>query len=201
MTRTDIINYLIEKYGYKNYLEIGVQKGVNFRAVKAKYKIGVDPDPASAATHKITSDEFFKQEQSARFDIVFIDGLHHSEQTFIDIINSLNRLKENGAIVMHDCLPTDEKMQQVPRLVKKWTGDVWKAFVRFRTINPSFARTINTDYGCGLILPFLQEQRLQAREQLTWQNLEINRKKWMNIISPKEFKEIASTYSGKFGNK
>lgn len=200
MTRTDIINYLIQKFGYKHYLEIGVQRGNNFRAVNCQFKAGVDPDPASAATHKMTSDEFFKRDKSARFDIIFIDGLHHFDQAFNDIINSLNRLSENGAIVMHDCLPKTEIMQRVPREVKEWTGDAWKAFVRFRTINPSFARTIETDYGCGLILPFLKEKRLNTTEPLTWQNFQINRSKWMNIISTEDFKEIVSTYSAKFGN-
>lgn len=110
MTRTQIINNFIEKYNYKNYLEIGVQAGVNFRKVKCKRKVGVDPDKKSAATIKKTSDDFFKDNQE-KFDIIFIDGLHLQEQVIRDCINALKFLNEGGTIIWHDCLPTTEKMQ------------------------------------------------------------------------------------------
>ena len=38
----DIMNYLINSYNYKSYLEIGIQNGYTFTAVKCEYKIGVD---------------------------------------------------------------------------------------------------------------------------------------------------------------
>ena len=48
MTRTEIINGLIEKYGYKSYLEIGVntpaQPGYNWTGVNIETKHGVDPN-------------------------------------------------------------------------------------------------------------------------------------------------------------
>ena len=61
--RTDIINSLIQKFGYTTYLEIGVQNGVNFKRVICKYKVGVDPDPKVElyGVYKMTSDHFFKQ--------------------------------------------------------------------------------------------------------------------------------------------
>ncbi|HEX4839282.1 MAG TPA: hypothetical protein VFU89_02430 [Rhabdochlamydiaceae bacterium] len=57
--RTDLINYLIVKNGYKKYLEIGVADGENFRRINAPEKVGVDPSPAASATYRMTSDEFF----------------------------------------------------------------------------------------------------------------------------------------------
>ena len=59
MTRTELLN-LIANYIYaETYLEIGVQRGVNFQKVNVKHKTGVDPDTNSAATIHKPSDEFF----------------------------------------------------------------------------------------------------------------------------------------------
>lgn len=41
--RISLINYLINKYNFSTYLEIGVQKGKSFFPIKCKKKIGVDP--------------------------------------------------------------------------------------------------------------------------------------------------------------
>ena len=59
------------------------------------------------------------------FDLVFIDGLHTYEQVKKDIINSLNCLKENGVVLVHDCMPDCMSKQAVPRYRMTWNGDVW----------------------------------------------------------------------------
>lgn len=193
MKRYFIINSLVKKFHYKNYLEIGVQQGASFNAVQCANKTGVDPDPKAGATYVMTSDEFFKKEKSQMFDIVFIDGSHRSDQALMDIFNSLNRLNPGGAIVMHDCLPENEDMQKIPRITKKWTGNVWKAFVRFRTINPSLAFTVDTDHGCGVIIPSMKGDMLEDREDLSWNNFVQNKKRWMNIKTSAEFERWISS--------
>ncbi len=40
----------------------------------------------------MTSDDFFRQYQGPLFDLIFIDGLHLSEQVLTDIRNSLQWL-------------------------------------------------------------------------------------------------------------
>ena len=130
--RWDIINQLIKDNGYQSYLEIGVyNKAWNFDKIKCKKKVGVDPNKSVGATFALTSDDFFAQNKE-KFDIIFIDGLHHNEQVQSDIHNSLNSLNENGSIVVHDCNPTTKEMQQVPRIQGEWTGDVWRAWVAYR---------------------------------------------------------------------
>jgi predicted O-methyltransferase YrrM len=110
--RTDVINYLISKYGYKKYLEIGVRKASdNFNKIKCETRVGVDPKPRGVCTHKMTSDDFFLQNKKM-FDIVFIDGLHIEEQVEKDIKNSLAILAANGTIVVHDCNPPTEWHQR-----------------------------------------------------------------------------------------
>ena len=82
MKRTDIINKLIQTNNYENYLEVGLDDGINFNNIKIKNKVSVDPAEGiyskSLPTHKMTSDEFFNKNKN-KFDIVFIDGLHHGD--------------------------------------------------------------------------------------------------------------------------
>ena len=88
MTRTEIIQVLINKTNGKNYLEIGMGPGTNFSQIQCENKVCVDPTPTVPVTFTLTSDEFFKQNKD-KFDVVFIDGLHWSEQVYKDIINKL----------------------------------------------------------------------------------------------------------------
>jgi hypothetical protein len=79
MLRTDIINYLIERYNYNSYLEIGVQfPHSNYDKIEIQNKVGVEPYPAQDLLHKhiveLTSDMFFKSlEDNVKYDIIFID--------------------------------------------------------------------------------------------------------------------------------
>ena len=150
-SRSNLINYLIGLYGYTSYLEIGVDCGSNFERVHCAYKVGVDPsDKYDKITFNITSDEFFAQ-NTEKFDIVFIDGLHLSDQVVKDIQNSLDVLNPLGTIIMHDCLPNSEFAQSRERLGDHWNGDVWKAFAHYRKNADLVMFTVNTDQGLGFI--------------------------------------------------
>jgi hypothetical protein len=189
MNRTKIINLIAQKISAQNYLEIGVFDGQNLNSVNIPNKTGVDPDKKSKATIFKTSDDFFL-ENDKKFDIIFIDGLHHADQVEKDINNSLNSLNEHGYIVCHDMLPTDKNMEAVPRKQGIWTGDCWKAWVKIRETRSDLSMfVIDTDYGCGIIT-FGSQDVLQISEELTFENYQKNRQKWMNVISVKEFEEM-----------
>ena len=189
MSRTDIINILIKKHGYKSFLEIGVDTGHNQRAVQCEKRVGVDPDPlvmgVPLTSHLMTSDAFFEQNTDT-FDIVFVDGLHEAEQVYRDIINSLKVLNKGGTIVCHDMSPIEEVHQIVPRESRVWNGDCWKAWVQLRTELKNSMFVVNTDWGCGVIQEGKQT-KLKLVEELTYDNLVINRKKWLNLIEVDEF--------------
>lgn len=150
-SRSNLINFLITLYGYKSYLEIGVNDGANFERVNCSFKVGVDPeDRYDKITHNITSDEFFAINKDT-FDIIFIDGLHVSEQVIVDIKNSLDILNPLGTIVMHDCLPANEIVQLPERQSDHWNGDVWKAFAHYRSDPNLTMFTVLADQGLGVI--------------------------------------------------
>ena len=146
--RWDLIQHIINKYNYKNYLEIGCDKDQSFSKIKIKNKTGVDP--VSGGTIRDTSDNFFKTNKD-KFDIIFIDGLHHYEQVIKDIYNSLDILNNNGHILVHDCLPRTIAHQAIPRYRGSWNGDVWKSIVELRTKNNLEVFTCEIDFGVGII--------------------------------------------------
>jgi len=180
MTRTDIINRIIRQSGYKSYLEIGIRNpDDNYNQIRIAHKIGVDPN--AKATYLLTSDEYFSQNKEM-FDIIFIDGLHHAEQVYKDVINSLKFLNANGTIVLHDCIPKDEEMQIIPQEQEEWTGDVWKAFVRLRAERDDLSmHVIDADYGVGIIRRGKQET-INITKKLTFKDFEENKKYWLNIL-------------------
>jgi hypothetical protein len=194
--RYDIINHLLEKYKLINYLEIGVFQGENIRLIKASHKDGVDPGAEGyvvpEVNYPMTSDDFFeliKGHDEIKYDIIFIDGLHHAEQVTKDIKNSLNHLIPNGFIVMHDCNPVSYEAQLIPRETIAWNGDTWKSFVKFKLNNPDFkCCVIDTDFGVGVIKNNDYKSRFDTYSTIHWDYLNENRKQLLNLISYDEFK-------------
>lgn len=134
MKRSDVINRLIDVSKLKNprYLEIGVLFGDTFKDIKSNVKDGVDPGQhgnCDYVNYKMTSDEFFKNHITLKYDIIFIDGLHTSFQVSKDIFNSINNLNDGGWIILDDVFPHSETEQERLNLKKPGprTGDVWKA--------------------------------------------------------------------------
>ena len=167
--RFDVINYLIERYNYKSYLEIGLNNPQNcFNFINCETKHSVEPGNEelikNCATYKYTSDEFFHRLNSQildipkdyKWDIIFIDGLHISYQVERDIINSLEHLSENGTIIVHDCNPFMYDLSPMRILEDyygyEWNGTVWKAFYKLRTERTDLrVCCLNIDHGVGII--------------------------------------------------
>jgi hypothetical protein len=194
MTRTEIINSLIQKYNYKSYLEIGVntpsQPGYNWIGVKIQTKHGVDPNVKT--TFKMTSDEFFEKHIAQKYDIIFVDGLHIFEQVYKDIINSLKNLNDNGIIIVHDCNPVEEITQRRVRASDAWHGDVWKSILKLRIEEENLeVFTVDTDEGCGIIRKGSQELLVVEKNMdiYNFSYLEKNRQKALNLISIASFKQ------------
>ena len=198
--RWDIINHLIKQNSYLNYLEIGVNDAECIRKIVIDHKDGVDPLPGAEVgggnypeiNYPITSDQFFDfiKGHDIKYDIIFIDGLHHSDQVDKDIINSLNHLAPNGVIVMHDCNPPEYEIQLVPRQTGIWNGDVWKSLVKLRCTNPNLEiNVVDADWGVGILK--VGSQQVYSKESLekclNYQYFDNNREEMMNIISVDEF--------------
>ena len=127
MNRINLVQYLIDKFNYKTYLEIGTEKGESFFPIRCRQKIAVDPEFKIELQNKLkwyfknlfnlnnkyfemTSDRFFEEEKKflrkkGRPEIILIDGLHTFKATLQDALNSLHFLQKDGIIILHDCFP------------------------------------------------------------------------------------------------
>lgn len=189
MDRIQAINLFIEKRGYSRYLEIGCLADECFSRVQVETKIGVDP--VSGGTVRKTSDAFFAEAIAAgeRFDIIFIDGLHHHDQVYRDIDNSLTCLAPGGAILMHDCLPPNQIYETSAFC---WTA--WRAFVQFRKRLDLDAIVGDFDFGVGLIrkvsnlLPLVLDKSM---DEINYDDFVANRDTWMRPVSPTVFQILA----------
>lgn len=183
-SRTDLIQSIITKQKYKNYLEIGCDNDENFSKILINKKIGVDP--LKGGTLRMTSDDFFRNNKNY-FDIIFLDGLHTYEQTIKDIDNSLKYLNKNGVIIVHDCLPKKIWNQIVPRIYGHWNGDVWKAIVQSRTYKDADTYTLIADHGLGIIFN-RQNKNLLKLDITNFKNLRFSQyytrhKELMNTVN------------------
>ena len=168
-TRTEIINYLIQQTNAEKYLEIGVRNpDDNFNKVNCSNKYSVDPGveyELNPVDFKMTSDDFFialgngnlKLDKNIQFDIIFIDGLHISNQVDRDISSALNHISDNGFIILHDCNPPTEfharevfSFHNTPA-ADTWNGTTWKAFCKYRFYENLSLACLDTDWGIGVI--------------------------------------------------
>lgn len=203
MTRSQLINTIIRKHGYKTYLEIGVntprQPGYNWKNIDISLKHGVDPAEKVNAMFKMTSDEFFARHVSMKYDIIFVDGLHIFDQAYRDIMNSLKWLTEGGTIVVHDCNPLSESTQHPIHTPGIWLGDVWKAILKLRMERSDLSiYTVDTDFGCGIIQRGSQKlfhPNDQKADIYSFDFLDANRKEILNLISVHKFKKIIGVES------
>ena len=196
---SELINYLIEKFSLKSYLEIGTfNRDHNFNLIKAYQKTCVDPDPAAAADHVCTSDHFFEVINKAhmcdggdrQFGLIFIDGLHHADQVRKDFENALECLAPGGFIVLHDCNPPTEITTCVPRgAQREWCGDVYKFACRLGEYNGIDFVTCDFDYGCAVVWREPVKVGKLIDQDITWEYFQEN-PALLRLIQVQEFVEL-----------
>lgn len=194
--RTELLNYLAKRFNYESYLEIGCSSGKNFNKIDISLKVGVDPK--QGGTFRGTSDEFFAMNH-ARFDLIFIDGLHHAKQVLRDVDNSLRVLQKRGAIVLHDCNPLSEEAQRVPRPQSGgiWNGDVWRATLALRTRHDLDVAMGDFDHGCCLVLVRRNTDPLMLDEDpfaVGYEACARNRGSWLRLLTPSQLLRFLRSY-------
>lgn len=153
MNRVKLLQQIINKGGFKRYLEIGSYQGQSLLPLRCKTKIAVDPafkisnitkfkailkNPSNLSNRyfELKSEDFFEQKRDylkkdGKLDVIFIDGLHTFRASLLDVLNSLEHLAENGIIIMHDCFPP-HRVAAIPlgsfqdgkkKNVEGWTGE------------------------------------------------------------------------------
>lgn len=171
VSRNGVVQGILDLFEAPDYLEIGVNRGVTFNALRAATKVAVDPaflfDTAAETRdgisfHETTSDDYFARiaTRDTAFDVIYLDGLHTSEQTIRDLINAFAFLKPDGAIIIDDVFPSSYiaslPERQHTRVVRQatadpsgaWMGDVFRLVFFVETFCQQFSyRTVNNNHG------------------------------------------------------
>lgn len=181
--RNEVIQLIIDHYGYTSYLEIGIGNTRNHSLIKCENKISVDPN--GRATYKMTSDEFFeKHAHKHQLDVIFIDGDHSREQVKKDIANSLDVIDPKGTIILHDMNPGNKDMLN-PRIC----DNGWEAFAELRTTRDDLNMfTYHEDCGVGVIQRGSQEL-YKGEIKSGWDFFSQNRNEVMKLIEFDQIKE------------
>ena len=146
--RIALVNLLVSKFQNCDYLEIGCNTNLLFDSVPVENKTGIDP--FAGGNVRKTSDDFF-QENSNKFDVIFIDGLHTYDQVRRDVLNAIKVLKPGGWVALHDMLPRNWIEQHVPIVSHShWTGDVWKVGFELASSLGIDFKILKIDAGVGV---------------------------------------------------
>ncbi|WP_231748736.1 class I SAM-dependent methyltransferase [Mycobacterium sp. M26] len=181
-------------------------------------------DAKGRATHyfEVTSDDFFAEQADflaqRPIDVALIDGMHTYEQVVRDVENTLRFLRDDGVIFLHDCNPPFELAgrraeswddfiagQSGPLVIGLWNGDVWKAIVHLRSTRPDLlVGVLKCDQGVGFVRKGAPETTLPYSvdqiEALTYADLKADRKRLLNLKSPRYLDEFLSAGAGSARN-
>lgn len=219
LMRWDIINAIVKNKSYTTYLEVGTNDFTTYNKIDIERKECIDPQKIQGYTYNMTSDDAFRiiLHSGKKYDIIFIDGLHWSNQVTKDIKNSLEVLNIGGTIVLHDCNPPTALHARYPPEAYPqygncpWNGDCYKSIVKFKLENPEVhCRVVDTDWGVGIIRPGKEDTLRPIAipdlipnnndnivggvaevngKMLTWEYFSENRKVLLGLVSCGEFLE------------
>jgi hypothetical protein len=104
-------------------------------------------------------------------------------------------------IILHDCNPATKEAAssfdqwKSNNFSYQWNGDVWKAIVHLRSTRKDITSfVLDTDFGLGIVVKKANNQplpfSLDQIRNLTYEDLNINRKEWLNLQPPSYFFEF-----------
>ena len=225
MNRLLAIQLLMTQKNLKNYVEIGVFNGHIFFRIKSFFKIAIDPDftfskfrifgkiilnPYNLFNQyfKTTSDDFFKNNapnvfRDKKIDIALVDGMHEFAFATRDVEHILERMNDNGVIIMHDCNPlTFEaactfKEWENRNFSGTWNGDVWKTILYIQSCRTDLdVFVLDCDHGLGVVTKSKKHDKtspfhfsMEEIDRLTYDDFNANRTAYLNLKSADYFYE------------
>ncbi len=169
LRKYNVVDILIRKYGYANFLEIStpttgftfgdvhkVALDVYHRLVYHWVDYYEDGQPFLARTSRPTSADLLRllndPARRQTYDCIFIDPFHSYHATMVDLTGAFALLAEGGAMVIHDCNPVRADMADPEFKVGDWCGVTYAAFIDFVLNRRDLCHyTVDCDHGCGVI--------------------------------------------------
>jgi hypothetical protein len=123
--------------------------------------------------------------------VIFIDGLHWSEQVERDFNNSKERLNPQGVIVIHDTDPAEERLAAWPRKERgRWNGNVFKFVAQLADFGAVDWRTPTVDpNGLTFVKRTANTSPLPVFKDCDYKTFKENRKEILNLCTWEECKE------------
>jgi hypothetical protein len=166
-SKTDIINALGKINGWKRYLEIGTTTTGNYykQIDRSQFEVcerllyncpqnyadGMDIDFRSENL-EISGCLSEIKKLNRRYDVILADPWHEYATSYRDIREAFKLLNVGGALVVHDCFPTNEKLTTPVFREGSWCGVTYKAYLDFVLRSHELTYyTVDVDYGCGVI--------------------------------------------------
>lgn len=189
----------------KSFFKIAVDPGFFFDNARRIGKIFLNPYNIFNKYFRKTSDAFFSQDapevfKNKKVGIALIDGMHEYEFALRDVENTLRYMSDEGVIIMHDCNPLSKeatctyKEWEARNFEGPWNGDVWKTILHLRSArNDLHVFVLDCDHGLGIITKGENHNVLTFTkgdiEKLAYQDLDANRKTWLDLRPPEYFYE------------
>ena len=169
------VQRLVEHSGASSFFQIG--PGLESETDKIKADLVWVSSRLGSATsisverqrtfvYRMASDVFFARERLRDIfllgiDVAFIDGEHLIEVVLSEFIATERACRRTSVIVLHDCLPLNERMAE--RAFRRdetedaatrnfWTGDAWKIVPILRTYRPEIDITYVDCPPTGLVV-------------------------------------------------
>lgn len=215
LKKYDIVNHLIKKYNFNNYLEISTpttgacydkiiqNNGCEITKELLFYYIDSNLNNSSLRDdlqnfNCINFDIGVSQLKQKKYDLIFVDPFHTFEQSKIDIETAYNLLSDDGIIVVHDCYPKSIDLVSDYYHKGSWCGVTYKAFIDFN-MNHNMVQTyvVDCDYGCGIIfknkkrdIPYKIPDNMSLNDVSEFNYFINNAIELLNVISCEEFLKI-----------
>ena len=86
------------------------------------------------------------------YDLILVDSWHTYDSSLRDMRLALSVLKEEGVLVVHDCLPPSAVLVEPSYVVGDWCGETYAAMIDFVAGDPALdVYTVDADFGCAMI--------------------------------------------------
>jgi hypothetical protein len=165
--KADIVYRLAARFGYRRYLEIETGTTGNYYHLieRARFDVcrrlvyNIQPDfhdgaPIDYAVHDLDIAAALAAiaREGCRFDVILVDPYHTYDLSRRDLEAAWALLEPGGAMVVHDCLPPNEKLAQPDFRPGGWCGVTYKAYLDFVLGRPDLRYvTVDADFGCGIV--------------------------------------------------
>jgi hypothetical protein len=165
--KMEIIGLLASRYGYRRYLELctattgnyygNLDRRVLSTAHRLMYncKTGFDDGfiiDFQSDTLDISQCLAQIRGKGLRYDIILVDPFHEYDTSYRDLSNAFDLIDEGGMLVVHDCLPPSAEIATPEFIPGDWCGVTYRAYLDFVRARLDLEyKTVDVDYGCGLI--------------------------------------------------